>query len=269
MREYWRTRLAGVPALALPADVTSAPGAYIRTVSTLVVDRDLVDQLESTARRHGATLFMAMLSCLKVLLYRHTAQHDICVGTPVSARLQPELEPQIGPYLNILALRDQVTGDDSLMSVLHHVRDTALDAFAHQRYPFDLIVQDLRLKRVPGRNPLFDVGFTLQNQHDVQVRETSRHVRLTELTRDDESFEDPEAATDLWVVARRDEGALVLQVVYNGARFSADRIDRLSKDLLTIMSAVVATPDTAVKAVPLTATGHVPAGRTITIDLGL
>ncbi len=269
MREYWRTRLEGVPALALPADITSAPGTYIRTVSTVVVDRQLADQLTSTARQHGATLFMAMLSCLKVLLYRHTAQHDICVGTPVSARMQPELEPQIGPYLNILALRDRVTGDDTLTSVLHQVRDTALDAFAHQRYPFDLIVQDLRLKRVPGRNPVFDVGFTLQNQHDVQVRETSRHVRLTELTRDEESFEDPEAATDLWVVAHRNEGALVLQVVYNGARFSADRIDRLSKDLLTIMSAVVTTPDTAVKAVPLAATGRVPAGRTITIDLGL
>jgi non-ribosomal peptide synthetase component F len=270
MRDYWQGKLGGgVAALGLAADVRGAADSYIRAVKRFVVPRQLVAQLESVGRQQGATLFMAMLSCIKVLLYRHTAQTDICIGTPVSARPQPELEVQIGAYLNILALRDRVAGEDTLASVLHSVRATTLDGFANQLYPFDRVVEDLRLKRIPGRNPLFDVGFTLQNQNDVQVRESPRRLRLTEIVRNNESFADPEAVTDLWFVARNDEGGLAVQVVYNGARFSLERVDHLSQDLMKIVSIAAANPDTKVKAIPLTASDGPSAGRKITIDLGL
>ncbi|MEP7308331.1 MAG: amino acid adenylation domain-containing protein [Acidobacteriota bacterium] len=268
MRAYWRAKLGGVTPLMLPADVTS-PGGHSRAVSRFVLDRDLVGPLEATARRQGATLFMALLACIKALLYRHTAQDDITVGTPVSTRIQPELETQIGPYLNILALRDRVSGDDSLASVLSRVRDTTLDAFANQLYPFDRVVDDLQLKRIPGRNPLFDVGFTLQNQHEVQPREASRHVRMSEMTRTDESLADPEAATDLWFLARPDAGALAMQVVYDRSRFRPERIDRLSQDLQAMVAAAATHPDATIKAVALTAGGTRDAGRKITINLGL
>jgi amino acid adenylation domain-containing protein len=270
MRTYWRGKLgAGIPALALPADAERGASAYVRAATRFTIDRPVVAQLESAARRQGATLFMAMLSCIKVLLYRHTAQRDICVGTPVAGRVQPDLEPQIGAYLNIVALRDHVSGEDTLASVLHGVRETTLDAFAHQLYPFDLVVDDLRLKRVPGRNPLFDVGFTLQNQDDVQARDGSRHLRLIELARDDESLDDAEAITDLWFIARNVEGNLSVQLVYNGALFREQRIERLTQDLLTIVAAAGASPDMKVKAIPLAASERPHAGRKITIDLGL
>jgi amino acid adenylation domain-containing protein len=269
MRAYWRHTLADVPALGLPADFDRASAGYVRAVTRFTVDAPVVAQLEAAARRQGATLFMAMLSSIKVLLYRHTAQRDISVGTPVAGRVLPALEPQIGAYLNIVALRDRISGEDTLASVLHSVRETTLDAFAHQLYPFDRIVDDLKLKRTPGRNPLFDVGFTLQNQDDLQSRDTSRYLRLTELIRDDESFDDPEAITDLWFIARNVEGKLAVQLVYNGSLFRPERIDRLAQDLVTIVSAAGSSPDTAVKAVRLAASERPRAERTITIDLGL
>jgi non-ribosomal peptide synthetase component F len=212
---------------------------------------------------------MAMLMCLKVLLHRHTSQEDFAIGTPVSARPLPELEPQIGPYLNILALRDRLTGGDTLASVLQRVRETTLDGFAHQLYPFDRIVTDLKIRPAAGRNPLFDAGFTLQNQHDVQAAAGSRHLRMTELASAAEAFDDPEAATDLWFVARPGESGLAVQVVYNGARFRPERIDRLTRDFAAIASAAAANLDTRVDAVTLASSPQPRGGRTITIDLGL
>ena len=270
MRTYWRDVFKeGVRPLALPGDVANAAGGFVRATRHLVIDRETTAGIESTARRHGATLFMVMLASIKALLYRHTAQADICVGTPVSARVQPELEVQIGPYLNVLALRDRVAGDDTMASLIGRVRTTTLDAFANQQYPFDLLVQALRMKRVPGRNPLFDIGFTLQNQLDVQVRESSRHVRMTEIRRDNESFEDAEAVTDLWFLARLDEGDLMLEVVYNGARFSPALVDRWLQDLRAIVSIAVAAPETKLTSIPLPSHYASRAGQRITIDLGL
>ena len=269
MRAHWKTTLDGVPPLVLPSDLPPTPSPYVRASRRVTIGSQLAHDLEALSRRQGGTLFMAMLSCLKVLLYRHTAQPDICIGTPASLRFHADLEPQIGPYLNILALRDRVAGEDTLTTVLQRVRTTTLDAFTHLLFPFDQVVNDLRLKRVPGRNPLFDVGFTLQNQHQVQTRRNSDHLHVREIPGRDNVFDDPEAATDLWFIADPREDDLSLEVVYNGARFSADRIDRLSGDFLAILSAFVADPDTRVKAVPLTTITTVPAGRPVTIDLGL
>jgi amino acid adenylation domain-containing protein len=270
MRAFWQAAFRDdVPDLELPSDVAGPRGAFTRATREIVIDRNGTSGLESAARRQGATLFMALLACIKVLLYRHTAQGDIVVGTPVSARAQPELEHQIGPYLNVLPLRDRLAGDDTIAAVIERVRRTALDAFAHQQFPFDLLVQALRLERRPGRNPLFDVGFTLQNQLDVQMRESSRHLQITEIRRDIELSSDAEAETDLWFIVRPDEGELAVQVVYNGARFSPGLVDRLLQDLLAIVSAAAPTSDTTLKSIVLTANDTGRAGRKITIDLGL
>ncbi|MFP3615400.1 condensation domain-containing protein, partial [Paraburkholderia sp. SIMBA_050] len=64
----------------------------------------------------------------------------------------------------MLALRDRVVGDDRFDTLLTRVRDTTLEAFSHPLYPLDRLLDDLRIKRVAGRNPLFDIGLTLQNQ---------------------------------------------------------------------------------------------------------
>jgi non-ribosomal peptide synthetase component F len=194
---------------------------------------------------------MVLLACLKVLLYRYTAQEDICVGTPVAGRIQPELENQIGPYLNILPLRDSVAADDTFAAVLQQVRQTTLDAYANQFYPFDLILAGRSPERNVRRNPLFDVGFTLQNQSEARRRQPSRYLKVSEIVRDADAIEDAEAVTDFWFVASDDDGNLKWDVVYNGALFKPETAERLFQDLETIVSTAGADPDVKVGAIPL------------------
>lgn len=271
MRAYWRGKLGGgVPRLHVPSDVNRAEARdYQRAMRRFDVDRPLVDALQSTAHRQGATLFMAMLAAIKVLLYRYTAQEDISVGTPVAGRIHADLEHQLGVYLNILPLRDTIAGEDTLATVLYEVRQTTLDAYANQLYPFDRMVDDLRLKRDSQRNPLFDVGFTFHSHEQVQRRRPSRYLAISEIVDDDQRFDHDEATTDLWFFARNDAGTLASQVVYNGSLFQAATIDGLLKDLLTIISATGADPDTKVNAIPLASRGQHRPLQKITINLGL
>ena len=270
MRTYWQAKLADVPRLHLPADVSRAAAPeYQRGVRHFRIERGPVDALRSTAERQRATPFMAMLAAIKVLLYRYTAQEDLCVGAPVAGRVQPDLEHQIGPYLNVLPLRDTISGDDTLATVLSRVRQTTLDAYANQLYPFDRIVDDLRLKRDAGRSPLFDVGFTFHNQDEVQRRHTSQHLAISEVVHGDRAFEHDEATTDLWFFARHDVGRLSSEVIYNGSLFRAATIDALIEDLLTIIAAGGIDPDRKVNAIPLGTAGPRRPSPTIAINLSL
>src|SRR4030095_10611477 len=107
--------------------------------------------------------FMVLLAAFDVLLARITGQVDLVVGTPVAGRTRPEMERLIGLFLNTLVLRTDLSGEPTFREVVRRVRETTLAAFDHQEVPFERLVEELRLERDPGRTPLFQVMFVLQN----------------------------------------------------------------------------------------------------------
>jgi iturin family lipopeptide synthetase A len=164
-RGYWLARLGGDPApLALPTDfprpaVLGSAGAVHR----FTLDAALTRRLHALALASGASLFMVLVAGVKVVLRHLTGQDDIVVGAPVAGRTRAELDDQVGFYLNLLPLRDRVSGAESFRALLARVRETTTEAFAHQLYPFDHMVEELAPARDWSRHPLFDVMVILQN----------------------------------------------------------------------------------------------------------
>ena len=162
---YWQQYLAGAkPVLELPADrvrpaVQNFCGAYER----FTLPFELSQAVKTLSRREGATLFMTLLSAFQALLYRYTAQNDICVGSPIANRNRKEIEQLIGFFSNTLVLRSHVTGDLSFRDLLQQVRETALSVYAHQDLPFERLVEVLQADRSLSYHPLFQVMFVLQN----------------------------------------------------------------------------------------------------------
>ncbi len=161
---YWASQLDGAPALSLPADRTRplAPSFEGRHI-TFEVDGETVRGLRALAASLDATLFMVLAASFGLLLHRYSGQADLCIGTPVANRVHPDLEPLIGFFVNSLVLRIDASGDPVFRELVRRVRDTALDAYAHQDLPFERLVERLQPRRNGSRNPLFQVMLALQN----------------------------------------------------------------------------------------------------------
>ena len=247
MKDYWMTKLGGgLRALELPGDVEQ-PAAPSWKSWRFDLPAAETAALESLGKRHGATLFIALLSAIKALFYRRSGQEDIVVGTPVAGRELPELESQVGPYLNVLALRDRVAGDDRFDTLLTRVRDTTLEAFSHPLYPLDRLLDELHIKRVAGRNPLFDIGLTLQNQRHGPVDRYAGQVHIAELPDHDPQRADTEAATDFWFLAEPHAEGLAIRVVYHAGRFSEALVQGLANELTSVIGEVLANPGVRVR----------------------
>src|SRR5690606_18912012 len=101
---------------------------------------------------------------------------DIIVGTPIAGREHQELSNQIGFYVNTLALRTRLNEEDTFQSLLAKIKQHTLDAFDHQAYPFDQLVNELDMIKDQSRNPLFEVMLVLQNAIDEAAYELQHAV---------------------------------------------------------------------------------------------
>lgn len=162
--DYWQQQLAGAPVLEMPTQkrrpsVRSGHGAGYR----FVIPENLSKELQALAKREGVTLYMLLLSVFKVLLYRYSANQDICVGSPIAGRTRPELDQLIGFFVNTLVLRTDLGDNPSFSNYLAQVKRVTLDAYANQDLPFERIVEALGVKRDMSYTPLFQVMFAFQN----------------------------------------------------------------------------------------------------------
>jgi hypothetical protein len=269
MRKYWRTQLGGRPpeTREFPTDFDRhAAGGYKRRTHRFVINEFDRAQLEAVCRDNGATLFIGLMACLKSLLVRCTGREEIIVGSPAACRIHPDLENQIGPYLNVIPIRDIVRLDARFIDLLSGVRDTTFDAYANQLYPFDFILADLGFKRDGTRNPIFDVGFTLQNQTSLAVKKDDARLRMSPISGLDIETESPEALTDFWFVAEPASRGLEMLVVYNGSLFRRSTVERLAEDLTAIIHEAATNPEIKIGDLKLVSDAE-PLINKVTIDL--
>jgi amino acid adenylation domain-containing protein len=168
---YWRDALAGLPEeLPLPCDRLPLPvtgdgsdatAAFRGATVRREVPPELHARLAGLAQQHGCTLFMVVQAAVAVLLTRSGAGSDIPFGTPVAGRADEALDDLVGFFVNTVVLRTDTSGNPTFAELLHRVRATDFDAYAHQDVPFDRLVEALNPRRSPHRHPLFQVMLAL------------------------------------------------------------------------------------------------------------
>ncbi|AWM17149.1 non-ribosomal peptide synthetase [Bacillus inaquosorum] len=176
---YWLKQIEGeLPVLDLPADHTRPPvRSFAGDKVSFTLDQEAASGLHKLARENGSTLYMVLLAAYTALLSRLSGQEDIIVGSPIAGRPHKDLEPILGMFVNTLALRTRPEGGKPFVEYLQEVRDTALGAYEHQDYPFEELVDKLKLTRDMSRNPLFDVMFVLQNMDQESIQLEELHLK--------------------------------------------------------------------------------------------
>jgi len=168
---YWLQKLAGVPAtLALPYDFTPGEERDFRgDAVTGEIDENTVAALRRLALTRKTTLANVVLAVFKLLLFQLTKREDLCIGVSVANRSHPDLESLIGFFVNILPIRVRLDEAMEFDVLLAEVVAACEEAFEHQDYPFDLLVQKLNPARAANRQPLLNVIYAFQNFADVHV----------------------------------------------------------------------------------------------------
>ncbi|WP_424188061.1 condensation domain-containing protein [Actinokineospora sp. G85] len=170
--EYWSRRLAGAPTeIPLPTDFPyGAQQDYHGAWLDLEVPADLVKRVREEARTRNGTLFTWLMTAYAAWLARLTQAEDFIVGVPVAGRHRAEAQDLPGCFINTLALRVDASGDPSFSTLFERVRDGLVGAFAHQRHPFDVLVEQVGAGGDAARPPLVQTLLSLQGAGGDAVR---------------------------------------------------------------------------------------------------
>lgn len=235
---YWREKLKDVPVLLeMPTDRPRPPAQSHRGATlNFCFPESLLTRLEGLSQQHQVTLFMVVTAAFKMLLYRYSGQNDIAIGTGVANRRRPELESLIGFFVNTLVLRSQVSGELSFKELLAQIRETTLQAYAHQDIPFDLLVEGLKPERSMRYSPIIQVMLVLQNMPLEQKTE------LPGLSLTAEIPESGSAKFDLSISLQKSAAGLMGSIEYRTDIFVQSTIQRLLEHYRRVLEQIAESP---------------------------
>ncbi len=247
---YWREQLADAPRLhEIPTD---RPRPRLQTFEgsreAFTTDGEIARSLVELCRKARVTMFMCLEAAFATLIFRHSGQRDVMIGSPIANRARKELEPLIGFFANTMVMRNDLTPwtDDSLsfLHLLERVRQTALEAYARQDIPFEKIVERLQPERDLSHSPLFQILFAMQNVPERKRVASELQFAPTAVPQTTTKF-------DLSLYIRETAGGLRGSFEYNTRLFDRSTIQRMAARFVNLLRAIGDDPALDIRDLPL------------------
>ncbi|KEO82732.1 non-ribosomal peptide synthetase [Tumebacillus flagellatus] len=231
---YWLNTLAKpLPVLELPTDF---PRPDVRTdrgdAVWLTIPRALTTALRNKTAEGEYSMYMLLLAGYVLFLNQETRQQDLIVGTPIAGRLTEALESVVGFFVNTLAIRTRLDGVESVQDLLQTVKEQFLNAYEHQGYPFDLLIEKLNPERDLSRTPIFSTMFTYRQFLEEM---SPMYEPLVPDTHEISKF-------DLTVNVSEAEDEMRVRFEYNTDLFEKQTVERFASSLETALGAIAFHP---------------------------
>jgi amino acid adenylation domain-containing protein len=166
---YWLNQLSGeLPETNLILD-------YVRPLrdegNNKTLSFDLSQELSAAifkfTQGSNLSIYLVLVSALKIVLHKYTGNHDIIVGSPLYKQASHS-----GLTKTVVPLRTLVTTQLTFREFLLHVKNTVVGAYSHPHYPLSELVRLLNLPQSQNRCPIFDIVVLWDRIHSTSDRET-------------------------------------------------------------------------------------------------
>ncbi|RMH66208.1 MAG: amino acid adenylation domain-containing protein [Calditrichaeota bacterium] len=239
--QYWKETLGyNPPVLELPAD---KPRPAVQTFNgaeyIFELPRNLASQVHALGKKEGLTHFVILLAAFQTLLHRYSGQQRILVGSPVAGRHHQATQNLIGFFVNTLVLKADFEPALTFRALTRQVRETLLDAFAHQDIPFEQLVESLQVERDLAHPPLFQVAFIPQDTPD-DIPE------IAGLSFEAYKSENVVAKVDLSAYVTETSDSFLFRMEYNRDLFHEATIRRMCQHYMYLMEQFLTDPKTSV-----------------------
>ena len=242
-KKFWSQQLTNIETADMPLDFKRKDEqSYIGEEIKSEVSSELTEKIRNFAKEHGATEYMVFLSTMSVLLSRYTGKQDVIIGSPVSGRMNSDTQNIMGMLTNTLPMRCKPESEKNFLQILQETKQFALAAYTNQEYPFEKLVNDLNVKRIIARNPLFDVMLSFDNTENLKIELDGAKTEYLSTKVLNVKF-------DLTFQIIDEKNAYEISLEYCSELYKKESAERILENYIKLLEVLVDQPDTKIIAI--------------------
>jgi amino acid adenylation domain-containing protein len=208
-KEYWMEKFTGeLTEVSLLTDEVRTT-RYTPATQKIILDKEVIDSLIRISKNDDLSLYVILLTQLKIWLNKITGQEDIVVASST-------LKKSSQNFNRFVALRDVVTPGASFKENLIQVKHTVVEGYKHQYYPIRRLIKSLKLST--GFS-LFRVMVLLENIH---TQEFVKDIR--------KDFEN-----DILVVFDHTRVGIKGELIYNSELFKPETVKHMMERFCRVL----------------------------------
>jgi amino acid adenylation domain-containing protein/FkbH-like protein len=244
--KYWIDKFSGeIPILNLPTDyIRPSMQQFEGDRVTFKLNKESLERLKDIAVTCQATTYIVLLAAYNVLLAKYSGQEDIIVGTPIAGRNHADLQDVIGMFVNTLAMRNFPEGDKTFFEFLEDVKRNSIEAYEHEQYQFEELVEKLEIRRDISRNPIFDTVFVMQSGEEEKIEVEGITFSPYELEKRISKF-------DLTLSAMEAQDGLYMDIEYSTKLFKRETIERMKEHFIKLIEEIIEDKDKKISVINL------------------
>jgi tyrocidine synthetase III len=250
--KYWLRTFAGpLPLLNLPLDhPRPQKPSFAGDTVTFKIGKEQTQQLNKIAVKEGATLYILLLAVYNILLAKLCNQEEIIIGTPIAARSHSDLQPIIGMFINVLAMRNFPRAHTTFYQFLQQVKENTIKAYENQDYQFDDLVAKLNIARDSSRAPLAETHFVLENMGTLSANMT-QDIDQMDTQKSSEFNAQISEKMDLSLIAIEMGGGIGCKFSFKQKLFQNQTVQNYGRYFNNIIQQIIANPDLEIQAIEL------------------
>ncbi|MFB2939110.1 amino acid adenylation domain-containing protein [Aerosakkonemataceae cyanobacterium BLCC-F154] len=146
---YWLEKLTNTSQISngfsnIPPQVSNSISA---SVYSIVLSASLVASMETFSRSRKVTLFIIIMTALKILFFKYSGKKDILVSATVGNRNGVETEKMLGCFINEIILRSHLSSEETGLIFLEQVQETFIEAINNKEIACQTVIDTLKTKQ--------------------------------------------------------------------------------------------------------------------------
>ncbi|MCX7920715.1 MAG: amino acid adenylation domain-containing protein [Clostridia bacterium] len=228
---FWNEKFKPLPDEILKKSSDSLEGKR----KTYELDLDLSSKIKKFAKDNKYSLNTFFVALYLFYLNKAIQQSDIIIGTPVLNRSGKKQKSIFGMFTSTMPFRFTIDEEATVLESITEINAQLKNYYFNQKYPYNLLVQDLELKK-KGCDNLFDVCVNYYN--------TKLGSELNGSAIENLEFYNGNQIFSMQLVIKDwcSSGRLTLDFDYKVNDYTAEQIDDIYRRLINLTNQIVSNP---------------------------
>ena len=234
---WWAERLNGsLVSRLLPFAKSQRPlkRSSARSILKSTLDLSLLKRLKRICARMYATPFQFLLTAFRAFIYRYTQEEDLTILMIDGNRPHPDVGDILGFFVNMIPLYCYNMCDTTFEDLVGDIKQTTLDALAHNQVSFDSIIKAVKAEVNPSYFPIGQIAF------NYQMYGKPPKYKTEDFTIEDILIEDIPTACEMQLEVLEDpQSGIMLRFEYDSFLYELSDMERFFENFSTFVKSVV------------------------------